>query len=237
MPAHLATPRWTTDAHFDVTWHLRRVGAPAPHGRDEVLALAALAAMSGFDHTRPLWEFTLVEGLEHGGAAIIMKMHHSLTDGIGGVQLALALFDTEADHTVSGPLPSAPPGEQVGGRRLVVQVLADRAARLRDGFLRAARLAPGATARVVRHPLGTGGGRGGDGPLHRTHGAPLPDGAVAGHDRARARDGSCTRSRWVSTSSSRRAPPPAGRSTTASWPASPAACAATTSATARPSTS
>ena len=52
-PARLATPRWTTDAHFDVNWHLRRVDAPAPHGRDEVLALAALAAMSGFDHTRP----------------------------------------------------------------------------------------------------------------------------------------------------------------------------------------
>ena len=61
---------------------------PAPHGRDEVLELAALAAMSGFDRTRPLWEFTLVEGLEGGGAAVVMKMHHSLTDGIGGVQLA-----------------------------------------------------------------------------------------------------------------------------------------------------
>ena len=156
VPAHLATPRWTTDAHFDVAWHLRRVGAPAPHGRDEVLALAALAAMSGFDRTRPLWEFTLVEGLEHGGAAIIMKMHHSLTDGIGGVQLALALFDAEADHTVSDPLPSAPSGEQIGAHRLVAQALGDRATRVRDGFLHAARLAPGAAVRVVRHPLGTG---------------------------------------------------------------------------------
>ena len=108
VPGHLATPRWTTDAHFDIAWHLRRVDAPTPHGRDEVLRLAALAAMSGFDHTRPLWEFTLVEGLERGGAAIIMKMHHSLADGIGGVQLALALFDAEADHTVVGPLPPAP---------------------------------------------------------------------------------------------------------------------------------
>ncbi len=156
VPAHLATPRWTTDAHFDIAWHLRRVDAPTPHGRDEVLRLAALAAMSGFDRTRPLWEFTLVEGLEHGGAAIIMKMHHSLTDGVGGVQLALTLFDTEANHTVGGPLPPAPRGEQLGVHRLVVQALGDRAARLRDGFLEAARLGPGAAVRALRHPLGTG---------------------------------------------------------------------------------
>jgi diacylglycerol O-acyltransferase len=156
IPARLATPRWTTDAHFDLTWHLRRVDAPAPHGRDEVLALAALAAMTAFDHTRPLWEFTLVGGLEQGQAAIIMKMHHSLTDGVGGVQLALALFDTEADHTVSDPLPAPPPAEDVGGRRLMVQVAADRATRLRDGLVRAAHSAPGATAHVVRHPLGAG---------------------------------------------------------------------------------
>ena len=157
VPGHLATPRWTTDPHFDVTWHLRRVDAPSPHGADEVLALAALAAMSGFDRTRPLWEFTVVGGLEQGRAAIIMKMHHSLTDGIGGVQLALALFDIAADHTERDPLPAAPPGEEIAGRRLMAQVLAHRATHLRDGVVRGVRGAPGATVRALRHPLGTGG--------------------------------------------------------------------------------
>ncbi len=157
VPGRLATPRWATDPHFDVTWHLRRVDAPAPHGTDEVLALAALAAMSGFDRTRPLWEFTLVGGLERGRAAVIMKMHHSLTDGVGGVQLALALFDTAPEHADTGPLPLAPPGERIDGRRLMGQVLADRAAHLRDGVVRGARGAPGATVRALRHPLSTGG--------------------------------------------------------------------------------
>jgi WS/DGAT/MGAT family acyltransferase len=156
VPGRLSTPRWTTDPHFDVAWHLRRVNAPAPHGRDEVLGLAALAAMTGFDRTRPLWEFTLVEGLEGGGAAFIMKMHHSLTDGIGGVQLALALFDADADHRSNGPLLAAPPGERVRGSRLVLEALADRAVRLRDGALEAVQLVPGALARVARHPFGTG---------------------------------------------------------------------------------
>ncbi len=158
VPGRLSTPRWTTDPHFEVAWHLRRVDVPAPHGRDEVLALAALAAMSGFDRTRPLWEFTLVEGLEGGRAAVIMKMHHSLTDGIGGVQLALALFDAEADGTRGrrpaargatrrmGPGPPAGPGGAGRPRR--------PAARRRPGGGAAAfRARP---ARVVRHPMGTG---------------------------------------------------------------------------------
>ena len=158
VPGRISTPRWTTDPHFDVAWHLRRVDVPEPHGRDEVLAFAALAAMSGFDRTRPLWEFTLVEGLEDGRAAVIMKMHHSLTDGIGGVQLALALFDADADgdHGAGGPVPAAPPGEWVRGHRLVLEALADRATRLRDGAVAAVQLVPGALARVARHPMGTG---------------------------------------------------------------------------------
>ncbi len=28
VPGRLSTPRWTTDPHFDVAWHLRRVNAP-----------------------------------------------------------------------------------------------------------------------------------------------------------------------------------------------------------------
>ncbi len=156
VPARLATPRWVTDAHFDIAWHLRRVDAPAPHGPEEVLGLAALAAMTGFDHTRPLWEFTLVEGLTHGRAAMITKMHHSIADGIGGVQLAVALFDAEAEHTVTDPLPAPPVGEQLGQNRLTVQALTERANRLYDGLVHAVHGAPNAAARVVRHPLGTG---------------------------------------------------------------------------------
>ena len=51
--------------------------------------------MAGFDRERALWEFTLVEGLEGGRAALVMKLHHSLTDGIGGMEMAKNLFDLD----------------------------------------------------------------------------------------------------------------------------------------------
>ena len=49
------------------------------------MAIAGAAASEEFDRSRPLWEFTLVEDLEDGRAALVMKLHHSLTDGVGGV--------------------------------------------------------------------------------------------------------------------------------------------------------
>ena len=88
-----AKPVWIEDPRFDLGWHLRRVDAPAPHTPDTVLTIARNSLMASFDHARPLWEFTLVEGLVGGHAALVMKVHHALTDGIGGIELAMHLFD------------------------------------------------------------------------------------------------------------------------------------------------
>ena len=108
-PLRLGTPRWQDDPRFDLDYHLRRVRLPEPGDLDAVLALARVSAMAGFDRVRPLWEFTLVEGLSDGRAVLIEKVHHSVTDGIGGIRLALELFDTsrEGARPESVPMPEA----------------------------------------------------------------------------------------------------------------------------------
>lgn len=95
-PARLSTPRWTVDDRFDLSWHLRRMDAPHPRTPDTVVAFARNAAMTAFDRSYPLWEFTLVERLDGGRAALVMKVHHALTDGVGAMQLAPLLFDVDA---------------------------------------------------------------------------------------------------------------------------------------------
>src|ERR1039458_1599918 len=62
-PGRLATPRWTVDDGFDLTWHLRRIDAPAPHTSETVLEFARQEAMTAFDRSRPLWGFTLIKKL------------------------------------------------------------------------------------------------------------------------------------------------------------------------------
>ncbi len=87
------TPRWADAGNVNLDYHFRTVAAPKPRDRRWLLDFAAALAGSGFDKTRPLWEMVVVEGLETGGAALVLKVHHSVTDGVGGVQLLMTLLD------------------------------------------------------------------------------------------------------------------------------------------------
>ncbi|MDO9497935.1 MAG: wax ester/triacylglycerol synthase family O-acyltransferase [Nocardioides sp.] len=98
-------PRWEFDPDFELDYHLRRVTAPAPGTFATVLEMARRAEMTEFDRARPLWETTLVDGLDDGAAALVTKLHHSLSDGVGAVQVAMILFDLSPESPDRGPLP------------------------------------------------------------------------------------------------------------------------------------
>lgn len=150
----IGPPRWTVDEHFDLGVHLRRVRVPAGGGWSDVLEFARTAAMTGFDRTRPLWEFTLVEDLADGSAALVTKIHHSLTDGIGGVQLAMLVVDPGPDWPQPEALPEGPQGHRLSPIALAVQTLTDNAAELFTVAVRSARALPGTILRGARHPAG-----------------------------------------------------------------------------------
>ncbi|HET9075825.1 MAG TPA: wax ester/triacylglycerol synthase domain-containing protein [Acidimicrobiales bacterium] len=107
LPGRLTPPRWTDVPDFDMGWHLRRVDAADPKDDSVVMDFARREAMTGFDRAHPLWRATLIEGLTGDRAALVMTVHHSLTDGIGGMQLALMIFDGQREP--SPPAESPPP--------------------------------------------------------------------------------------------------------------------------------
>jgi diacylglycerol O-acyltransferase len=152
-PFRLATPRWTVDQRFDLTRHLRRFESPAPHTWDTVMTIAGAAASEEFDRSRPLWEFTLVEDLEDDRAAFVMKLHHSLTDGIGGVELALFLFDLEAGAVHAAAEPDRPVGDRAGSGNLILLSVAHRCKRVVDLVTRAITSLLPIMRRVARHPI------------------------------------------------------------------------------------
>ena len=113
-PGGLAPPKWVVDAAFDLDWHVRRIALPPPADLDAVLGFAATMGTTPFDPIRPRWEVWLVEGLDGGAAAWVAKVHHTLTDGIGGMQLLAHVFDVDGTVLASGPVPEAPPSGDTG---------------------------------------------------------------------------------------------------------------------------
>lgn len=103
-PANLSAPLWVDDPNFDIDHHVRRVACPKPGTLRQVLDLAALIVADPLDRTRPLWQFVVVEGMRGGKAAIVQKMHHTITDGERGVELSLQYLDFERDAPEPPPL-------------------------------------------------------------------------------------------------------------------------------------
>jgi diacylglycerol O-acyltransferase / wax synthase len=109
----LAPPEWRDDPDFDLDRHLRWVALPAPGDDATLLELAARLASDPFDRTRPLWEFVVVEGRAGGKAAMVQRLHHTITDGEGGVRMSAQFLDIEPD--AEGPLMAADPVPRSAG--------------------------------------------------------------------------------------------------------------------------
>jgi len=90
-------PLWVDDSGFDLTNHVHVVQVPAPGGEGELLGLCDELCLRLLDRTRPLWELWLVAGLANGRVGLLLKLHHSLADGLAAVQIAGLLLDGTTD--------------------------------------------------------------------------------------------------------------------------------------------
>jgi len=152
-PLGWGRPHWVEDDAFDLGMHLQRMGAAAPATLRSVLDVAQVRATTAFDPELPLWEAVLIEGLEDGKAALVVKLHHAVADGVGGLDVVQRLLDrsrTRPEHAsppaAAGgpPAPSRRPGAWAAhaGRRLVGTV----AGGVRDPFGQLARTRAGASS-------------------------------------------------------------------------------------------
>jgi diacylglycerol O-acyltransferase len=167
-------PQWVVDPDFDLDYHLRRIRVPEPGTLRQVLDLAQTFLAAPLDTSRPLWEATLVEGVtaDGGQAALFMKMSHSITDGLGAIELDRQLRDYERDQD-RGPMPPLPVPEDLTSTDLMTKDLRRMPVSLLTG---AGRFAVGGlrlAGRVARSPAGTASGINGFvGSLRRVVGGP-----------------------------------------------------------------
>ena len=103
----VGNPTWVEDPDFHLDYHLRRVSLPEPGSERQLYDLAQTLAMTPFDKARSPWEATLVEGLEGGRAAYILKLHHATSDGLGIIQLLARVLQKTPDGA-DRPSPRSP---------------------------------------------------------------------------------------------------------------------------------
>jgi WS/DGAT/MGAT family acyltransferase len=147
----LAPPEWADDAEFDLDYHIRHIALPDPATERTLFDLAAVLAAAPLERTRPLWEFTIIDGLDGGRAALFQKIHHTITDGEGGVRMSAEFIDfSRDDHAQPEPEPESPaaPEEATGLVNTVIETARHNLRRQ----LGIARRAVTNVAQLARHP-------------------------------------------------------------------------------------
>ncbi|MEO1309978.1 MAG: wax ester/triacylglycerol synthase family O-acyltransferase [Pseudomonadota bacterium] len=101
LPLDIDHPYWVEDPNFDIEFHIRHIALPQPGDWRQLCIQVARLHARQLDLAKPLWEFTIVEGLDNipnipkGSYAIVSKVHHCAIDGASGVDI------TEAIHTLT----------------------------------------------------------------------------------------------------------------------------------------
>jgi WS/DGAT/MGAT family acyltransferase len=96
-PFNSGRPVWADDPNLDVEDHLRHVAVAPPGGPRQLADLIGELHSQQLDREKPLWEMSLIDGLQDGYQAVLTKTHHAMLDGVGGMDLAMMLFDLEPD--------------------------------------------------------------------------------------------------------------------------------------------
>lgn len=154
MPLGVLNPLWVDDAHFDLTYHVRRAALPKPGTTAQLEEFVGRVQARSLDRSRPLWEVYLVEGLEHGRFAIVTKSHEALVDGINAMDLGQVILDAEPSS--DEPIPHTwRPGRSpsivdlIGGAALDIAKIPQRAVSDLPGTVAEVRAAVGRVAGVA----------------------------------------------------------------------------------------
>ena len=84
---------WTDDPLFDPSEHVHTHRLGEFYDEDPLATYAAEWIEQPLDLRRPPWALHVVSGLPDGKLALLLKLHHSFTDGAGAFAVAAGLLD------------------------------------------------------------------------------------------------------------------------------------------------
>jgi diacylglycerol O-acyltransferase / wax synthase len=114
VPFGIDHPSWVEDPGFDLDQHVVHHVLEDATDADLARHVGEFAALP-LDRTRPLWQMDLVEGLVGGRAAVAMKLHHSIVDGVSGMGMVADLLDLTPEGATTPAAPDEWEPESVPG--------------------------------------------------------------------------------------------------------------------------
>ena len=111
-------PVWVDDDQFELDYHVRHASLPRPGSDAQLRDLCARLLERPLNRDKPLWEIWVIEGLENGRFALLIKVHHCMVDGLGGVELLGALLSPVPEEDDEAPRPWRPRPAPTGGALL-----------------------------------------------------------------------------------------------------------------------
>lgn len=102
-------PGWVDAGTLDFEYHIQSAKLPKPGTRKQLEDMVAELHAVRLDRKKPLWQFTVIEGIEGRQAALYSKVHHAAVDGGAGMVITKALYDvTEEPREVEPPVAKEP---------------------------------------------------------------------------------------------------------------------------------
>jgi diacylglycerol O-acyltransferase / wax synthase len=102
-------PGWVDAGEIDLDYHIRHARLPKPGTFAQLEAMVGDLHSIQLDRSRPLWQFTVIDGLADGRLALYSKVHHAAVDGGAGMVITKALYDVTETPRDVGPVPAPKP--------------------------------------------------------------------------------------------------------------------------------
>ena len=146
VPHQFDRPYWVDDADPDLEFHIRHIALPHPGDWWQLMIQVARLHSRPLDRSRPLWQFTTIDGIHNGQVALYSKVHHAAVDGGAGMIITNTMYDITPEPRQVKPPEAAPPA--AGGAANPIADLVSSMVRFQLDMWRAAPEVMGNVARM-----------------------------------------------------------------------------------------
>jgi diacylglycerol O-acyltransferase / wax synthase len=150
--SHTTGMWWCADPQFDTARHIKRMRLPGAADKAELERFVAELVSTPLDPLHPLWQFHLIEDYA-GGAALVVRIHHAIADGMALIAVLLSLMDGLAEAATALSAPHDDQAERFGVVAPLVDLL-NEGLQLTGGLWRGSIGAAGNPAELLRQGTG-----------------------------------------------------------------------------------